>query len=59
MKFIPAGLVLAGLMAGPALSADKYILDASHSQIVFSYDHRGFSTTYGCLLYTSPSPRDA
>jgi len=47
MKFIPAGLVLAGLMAGPALSADKYILDASHSQIVFSYDHRGFSTTYG------------
>jgi len=25
----------------------KYALDASHSQIVFSYDHLGFSTTYG------------
>jgi polyisoprenoid-binding protein YceI len=25
----------------------KYDLDASHSQIVFSYNHIGFSTTYG------------
>jgi len=27
--------------------AELYTLDASHSQIVFSYDHLGFSTTYG------------
>lgn len=25
----------------------KYVLDASHSQIVFSYQHLGYSTTYG------------
>lgn len=28
-------------------SAEAYVLDASHSQIVFSYDHLGYSTTYG------------
>lgn len=26
--------------------AQKYTLDASHSQVVFSYNHLGFSTTY-------------
>lgn len=26
---------------------EKYLLDASHSQIVFSYNHLGFSTTTG------------
>jgi polyisoprenoid-binding protein YceI len=30
-----------------ALAADKYTLDASHSQILFSYSHLGFSTTWG------------
>lgn len=30
-----------------AAAADKYVLDASHSQIVFSYNHLGYSTTYG------------
>lgn len=30
-----------------AIAAEKYDLDASHSQIVFSYDHLGFSTTWG------------
>lgn len=40
-----AGLVLA---AGAAFAdAEKYTLDASHSQIVFSYNHLGYSTTYG------------
>lgn len=33
--------------ATAAMAADKYTLDASHSQIVFSYNHLGFSTTYG------------
>jgi polyisoprenoid-binding protein YceI len=42
----------AAIVAGTSVStavADPvaYTLDASHSQIVFSYDHLGFSTTYG------------
>jgi polyisoprenoid-binding protein YceI len=47
MKF--ASLTLAAaILATPALAApEKFVLDASHSQIVFSYDHLGFSTTYG------------
>ena len=28
-------------------SAEKYMLDGGHSQIVFSYNHLGYSTTYG------------
>jgi polyisoprenoid-binding protein YceI len=42
--------VLAALMsatASMALAADKYVLDSSHSQVLFSYNHLGFSTTYG------------
>lgn len=39
---------LAALVATGAQSApEKYNLDASHSQIVFSYNHLGFSTTWG------------
>ncbi|WP_308917347.1 YceI family protein [Jannaschia sp. LMIT008] len=36
-------------LAGAPAFADPeaYVLDSSHSQIVFSYDHLGFSTTYG------------
>ena len=33
--------------ASMATAAEKYVLDASHSQVVFSYNHLGFSTTYG------------
>lgn len=42
-------LALALVAAGTTAHADaqKYTLDASHSQIVFSYNHLGFSTTYG------------
>jgi polyisoprenoid-binding protein YceI len=32
-----------GAMAEP----EAYALDASHSQVIFSYNHLGFSTTYG------------
>ena len=43
-------LFAAALVALP-LAADAqpeaYALDASHSQIVFSYDHLGYSTTWG------------
>jgi polyisoprenoid-binding protein YceI len=36
------------LAASPALAApEAYVLDASHSQIVFNYNHLGFSTSYG------------
>ncbi|MFN3688391.1 YceI family protein [Salinarimonas sp.] len=48
MKFLPAAALAAALFASPAAIAQQtYVLDASHSQIVFSYDHLGFSTTYG------------
>ena len=36
-------LVGTGAVAEPA----KYVLDSSHSQILFSYNHIGFSTTWG------------
>jgi len=42
--------ILAALLstsATMALAAEKYTLDSSHSQVIFSYDHLGFSTTYG------------
>ena len=43
-----AGVAAALLNAGTAQAeAEKYVLDASHSQIVFSYNHLGFSTSYG------------
>ncbi|MGY6633728.1 MAG: YceI family protein [Alkalilacustris sp.] len=51
MKFTHAAatLALATVAATGAAKAEPttWALDASHSQIVFSYDHLGFSTTYG------------
>ncbi|MCC5978656.1 MAG: polyisoprenoid-binding protein [Salinarimonas sp.] len=41
---LPLAIALAPATAD---AADRYVLDASHSQIVFSYDHLGYSTTYG------------
>ncbi|MFO7758141.1 MAG: YceI family protein [Roseovarius sp.] len=39
---------LTGMGASAALAeAEAYTLDPSHSQVLFSYDHLGFSTTYG------------
>jgi len=36
--------------AAPAYAApEKYTLDSSHAQIVFSYNHIGFSTGYGMV----------
>ncbi len=43
-------LFLAAALAATAttgLAAEKYVLDSSHSQIIFNYNHLGFSTTYG------------
>ena len=43
-------LIIAALMsasASMALAAESYTLDPSHSQVVFSYNHLGYSNTYG------------
>lgn len=42
---LAAALAMAATMSFGA--AEKYVLDASHSQIVFNYNHLGASTTYG------------
>lgn len=48
MKKTLIAAALAGLAATSTIAAPQaYDLDASHSQIVFSYSHLGFSTTYG------------
>ncbi|GGK51839.1 YceI family protein [Salinarimonas ramus] len=37
----------AALLVAPVAQAETYVLDSSHSQILFSYDHLGYSTTWG------------
>lgn len=40
--------IAAATFTTPAFAtSNDYVLDASHSQIVFSYDHLGYSTTFG------------
>jgi polyisoprenoid-binding protein YceI len=46
MKTLMLAAALA-LGATGAIAAEKYVLDSSHSQVVFDYNHLGFSTTYG------------
>ncbi len=42
-----AGILALATTASAAFAApEKYTLDASHSQVLFSFDHFGFSTTY-------------
>lgn len=43
-------ILTAALMLAPSVpsqAAERYVLDSSHSQILFSYDHLGYSTTWG------------
>ena len=48
MKKTLFAAVAAAAAADIAFAApEKYTLDASHSQILFSYDHLGFSTAWG------------
>lgn len=48
MKKTLLAAALASVAATSAFATpEKYILDASHSQILFSYNHLGFSTTWG------------
>ena len=46
-RFAPLALIAAFAAAPAFAEAEKYTLDASHSQIVFNYNHLGFSTSYG------------
>ncbi|GAB1479697.1 hypothetical protein MASR2M74_22630 [Paracoccaceae bacterium] len=47
IRFAPLALI-AALTAAPAFAeAEKYVLDPSHSQIVFTYNHLGYSTSTG------------
>ena len=48
MKHLLLAAALTGAAATSAVAApEKYVLDASHSQVVFNYNHLGFSTTWG------------
>jgi len=48
MKITLLAALITATAASVAFAApEKYLLDAPHSQIVFSYDHLGFSTTRG------------
>ena len=47
MKSILAATLLAASTAFAVAAPQTYTLDSSHSQVVFSYDHLGFSRTYG------------
>ena len=47
MKKFFLALLLAVSGAAVLAQSERYELDASHSQIVFSYNHLGYSTTYG------------
>ena len=47
-RLLSSAAILAALTATPALAdAELYRLDASHSQVIFSWNHLGLSTTYG------------
>jgi polyisoprenoid-binding protein YceI len=47
-RYLPVTALVAAIgLATPAAAApEKYVLDPSHSQIVFSYNHLGYSTNY-------------
>ncbi len=46
-KSISAAALLAVLSTSAIAAPEAYTLDASHSQIVFKYNHLGYSTSYG------------
>lgn len=47
MKTPILAAALAVATAPAAFAADKYMVDPSHAQVIFSYNHLGFSTTWG------------
>ena len=46
-KAFATAVALTVTATGAMAEAEKYVLDSSHSQVVFTYSHLGFSTTYG------------
>ncbi|QFS82745.1 hypothetical protein FIU97_08030 [Roseivivax sp. THAF40] len=47
MKTLAFAAALTALPFAALAAPEKWDLDASHSQVVFNYNHLGFSTTYG------------
>ncbi|CUH80106.1 YceI family protein [Tropicibacter naphthalenivorans] len=47
MKSLAFAAALAAAPFAAFAEAETYTLDPSHSQVVFNYEHLGFSTTYG------------
>lgn len=47
MNRLLSAAALVAALSTPAFAAETWKLDPSHSQIVFSYNHLGFSTSYG------------
>lgn len=47
LKKTLGAMLVVGALTAPAIAADKYEFDATHSQIIFSYNHLGFSTSFG------------
>ncbi|MFT6105371.1 MAG: polyisoprenoid-binding protein YceI [Paracoccaceae bacterium] len=47
MKHLALAAAFASVATFAVAEPEKYLLDPGHSQIVFSYDHAGFSTTTG------------
>lgn len=63
MKLETLAFLLAVTASGAIAAPEKYNLDPSHSQVVFTYKHLGFSTTYGMfsgfegeILFDADSP---
>ncbi len=47
-NLIATAALAAATLSTPAFAtSETYVLDASHSQIVFTYNHLGYSTTHG------------
>ncbi|MFU1477306.1 YceI family protein [Roseovarius sp. C7] len=69
MTYLPRTIAAAALalMATTATAEPaKYTLDASHSQVLFSYNHLGFSTTYnmfggfeGEIMFDQEAPENS
>ncbi len=47
IKHLTAAALLAAIATTATSAPEAYVLDASHSQIVFNYNHLGYSTSYG------------
>lgn len=47
MKPFLLAAAVAAFASGAHAASETYVLDPSHSQVVFNYNHLGYSTTYG------------